>query len=369
MPRRSARSPARTPPRSGAPCAATAVRRIGIVGTGVIGSGWAAVFLARGFEVTAFVRSSASEAKFLAALEGAWHKLIVRGLATEARGWRAVRCVRDLAACVRGADYVQESVVEDLLLKQRILAEIDALAPASTPIGSSTSFIPLSLMRARARTHPERIGTAHPTLPAWDSFVECIGADEERTRWLCDFFARGVRMETVIAMRREAHGHVLNGILSAMMGTSGRLVHSGVCSAAEVDAALVSACSMVVAGRGMTGASIAMIGGGSPDALSELTTDIVVGGPVAKISCGVAWLCGRWTGLAALLIWCTQLAFCWVPAFRGLVRKGVGQWQVPFAARWAQLTPRGPAAFEEETLHRIAELQALSRARGGGRAE
>ena len=97
------------------------VRKIAIVGTGTIGSGWAAVFCARGYTVTAFVRSAASEAKFHAFLQMAWRKVVSRGLASDPDGWQAVSCVSSLAECLAEADYVQESVVEEIDLKQRIM--------------------------------------------------------------------------------------------------------------------------------------------------------------------------------------------------------------------------------------------------------
>ena len=83
-------------------------RRVAIVGTGVIGSGFAALFLAHGYEVTAYVRSLASEAKAMAAAKEAWTKLVARGIAKEPDGWSKLSCVFTIAECVNGADYVQE---------------------------------------------------------------------------------------------------------------------------------------------------------------------------------------------------------------------------------------------------------------------
>ena len=79
------------------------MKRVAIVGTGVIGSGWAALFALRGFEVTAYVRSDASKAKFARLLDDAWAKLVARGLASaaDARA-RRVATADTLAAAVRG---------------------------------------------------------------------------------------------------------------------------------------------------------------------------------------------------------------------------------------------------------------------------
>ena len=94
------------------------VRRVAIVGTGTIGSGWAAIFVAKGFTVSAYGRSEASEKKFVGFLQVAWRKLIARSLASDPEGWKAVKYVRDLETCVGDADYVQASVVEEMGLKR-----------------------------------------------------------------------------------------------------------------------------------------------------------------------------------------------------------------------------------------------------------
>merc|ERR1719408_363827 len=169
----------------------SSVEKVAIVGTGVIGSGWAALFCAKGYEVTAFVRSSNSKKKFLSFLEPAWQKLLERGLAKDPEGYKSVACVLNLAECVSDADYIQESVVEELHLKQQIMQDIDEFAPPHVIIGSSTSFIPLSLLRARAKCHPERVATAHPSLPHWDAFCEVLGSSPEITQWLATLYGQG----------------------------------------------------------------------------------------------------------------------------------------------------------------------------------
>jgi hypothetical protein len=259
------------------------VRRVAIVGTGVIGSGWAAVFAARGYEVTAYVRSRDSELKFQRFLASAWRKIVVRGLAKDPEGWRKVGCVRTIAECVASADYVQESVVEELPLKQAILAEIDEHTPAGVFVGSSTSYIPLSLCRARVRRHPERIAIAHPTLPQWDSFVEVLGATPAHTAWLAELFGpAGVGMEDVIRMRKECHGHVHNAVLNATVTASTGLVRAGMCSPEEMDRALTHMCRLLLASGGVTGALVGVVGGGSADATRSLSADILLGASPAK---------------------------------------------------------------------------------------
>ena len=304
------------------------VRRVAIVGTGVIGSGWAAVFAARGYEVTAYVRSRDSELKFQRFLASAWRKIVVRGLAKDPEGWRKVGCVRTIAECVASADYVQESVVEELPLKQAILAEIDEHTPAGVFVGSSTSYIPLSLCRARVRRHPERIAIAHPTLPQWDSFVEVLGATPAHTAWLAELFGpAGVGMEDVIRMRKECHGHVHNAVLNATVTASTGLVRAGMCSPEEMDRALTHMCRLLLASGGVTGALVGVVGGGSADATRSLSADILLGGPAGVAACLLSWFCPpilSWLGLQMITF--ISGLFASSSSVKRLAKRLIGWW-------------------------------------------
>ena len=282
-----------------APPTVDAVKRIAIVGTGTIGSGWAAVFLSRDCEVCAYVRSAASEAKFIGFLQVAWRKLVARGLAADADGWRAVKCVRDLSECVSTADYVQESVVEDLSLKQGIIAQIDQHTPSETLIATSSSYIPLSLVGTRSACHPERIATVHPTLPQWDNFVEVLGSCDEHTQWLAAFMSR-MGMDT-ITLNKEMWGHVHNFMLAVSLSSGIGLVKSGVTSAAEVDRALVHMSRLIIASGGISHALVDVVGNGDRDAFLDLSTDIVLGAPAGLGACLSTWCLPSW--LASICLW------------------------------------------------------------------
>ena len=331
------------------------VRNVGIVGTGIIGSGWTSIFLSRGYTVTAFVRSDASEAKFKGFLKDAWRKVMARGLTSDPEGWRAVQCTQSLADCVRNADYVQESVVEQLSLKQDIIGEIDRLARPGVHIGSSSSFLPISVVRVKATAHPERIATAHPTLPAWDDFVEVLGATPASTAWLAEFFGpTGVGMD-VVTMRKEAHGHVHNAVLNSMV-TATVLLNSGVCSAADLDKALVHLGRLVVASGGTTGAMVGMVGGGSAQATTELSCDIVIGAPMAVGATAISW--GLRGGVARCALRMLQAISgpmsrsAWV---KGLVRRFLTWWNAPIYERWEELKP----GFEQRAISRLNKLSAM----------
>src|SRR6476660_3469748 len=113
----------------------TPIRRIAIVGTGVIGSGWAARCLAHGLDVTASDPAPGAEQRLRDSVANAWPALTRVGLAPGAALGR-LSFVGDVAACVRDADFVQESAPENDALKRRILAEIDAAATPDVIIAS-----------------------------------------------------------------------------------------------------------------------------------------------------------------------------------------------------------------------------------------
>src|SRR5258706_12274381 len=119
----------------------TPIRRVGIVGTGVIGSGWAARFLAHCLDVVAADPAPGAEQRLRDSVANAWPALTRVGLAPGADLGR-LRFAGDVAACVRDADFVQESAPENDALKRRIPAGLDAAAAPDVDIPSSSSGLP-----------------------------------------------------------------------------------------------------------------------------------------------------------------------------------------------------------------------------------
>src|SRR3569833_3342025 len=127
---------------------------VACVGAGVIGGGWVAHFLAQGFLVCVWVPAPDVEAKLRRLVDAAWPALTSLGLA-EGASRDNLGVVATLADAVAEATFVQESAPEDLPLKQKLLAEIDAATPAGIVIASSTSGYGMTAMPADA-VAPER---------------------------------------------------------------------------------------------------------------------------------------------------------------------------------------------------------------------
>ncbi len=154
----------------------TDIRRVAIVGTGVIGAGWAARCLARGYQVVASDPGRHAEARLRTAVDNAWPALRRLSLAPAADP-AALTFTADLEAAVAEADFIQESAPENEDLKRKLLARIDAAAPPGTVIASSSSGLLPSRIQADC-AQPGRVVIGHPFHPVYLlPLVEVLGGD------------------------------------------------------------------------------------------------------------------------------------------------------------------------------------------------
>src|SRR5215210_1400454 len=166
------------------------VRTVVCAGVGVIGGGWAAYFLARGYRVVAWDPAPDGEQRLRHLVDAAWPALTELGLAGGA-SIDNLSFEPDLAKACAQADFVQESAPEDLELKRALLADIDAATPEDVVISSSTSGYGMSEMATRA-AHAERLVVGHPFNPPYlIPLVEVVGGtgtSPEVVQWTSDFF-------------------------------------------------------------------------------------------------------------------------------------------------------------------------------------
>src|ERR1700685_2592583 len=153
------------------------VKTLGLLGTGVIGGGWAARALHFGIDVVARDVKPEMEAWIRGAVENAAGALSRLTMATLPRRGR-LSFTTDLAAMASQADFIQENIPEQLELKQRVLAEASRHAGADVLIASSTSgLMPSDLQRDMQG--PERLLVGHPFNPVYLlPLVELVGRRE-----------------------------------------------------------------------------------------------------------------------------------------------------------------------------------------------
>ncbi|HEY1926262.1 MAG TPA: 3-hydroxyacyl-CoA dehydrogenase NAD-binding domain-containing protein, partial [Caulobacteraceae bacterium] len=119
------------------------IRRVAIIGTGVIGASWAALYLAKGLQVVATDPAPGAEGRLREFVANAWAALERLGLSPGA-SQANLGFTADLAEAVTGADFVQENGPERIDFKQKLYGQLDELLPPDVIIGSSSSGIPMS---------------------------------------------------------------------------------------------------------------------------------------------------------------------------------------------------------------------------------
>jgi 3-hydroxyacyl-CoA dehydrogenase len=215
------------------------IRRIAIIGTGVIGASWTALFLAKGLEVVATDVAPNAEAALRKFVGTAWPALERLGLSPGA-SQANLKFTSELAQAVAGVDLVQENGPERIDFKQKLYGQIDELLPPEVIVASSSSGLKMSDIQLGAESHPERCVIAHPfNPPHLIPLVEIVGGTRTSAATIqhADEFYTSIGQRTV-RLNKEMPGHVANRLQAALAREVYYLVAEGVLSAADVDTAL-----------------------------------------------------------------------------------------------------------------------------------
>src|SRR5438132_2142579 len=215
------------------------IRRIAIIGTGVIGASWTALFLAKGLQVVATDVAPNAEAALRKFVEKAWPALERLGLSPGA-SQSNLKFTPALAQAVAGVDLVQENGPERIDFKKKLYGQLDELLPPDVIIASSSSGLTMSEIQSGAASHPERCVIAHPfNPPHLIPLVEIVGGAKtsEATIQRAAEFYTSIGQQTV-RLHKEVPGHVPNRLQAALGREVYYLVSEGVVSAADVDTAL-----------------------------------------------------------------------------------------------------------------------------------
>ena len=214
------------------------IRRIAIVGTGVIGASWAAEYLARGFDVVATDPAPNAESNLRKLIDAAWKDLTRIGLAKGASRDR-LRFTTNMKEALSGADFVQENGPERPDFKMKLYAEMDEVVPVDSLLASSSSGITPSVIQSQCK-HPERVVIGHPFNPPHIiPLVEVVGGSKTSP----DAIQRAIRFYASIGKRpihlkKELPGHVANRFQAALYREMLYVIEQGVLSVEDTDAAV-----------------------------------------------------------------------------------------------------------------------------------
>lgn len=221
----------------------TAIKTVGIAGTGLIGAGWAARLLFRGYNVIAFDVSPAAEERLRAQIKTAWPSL--EALLGKPTRKGKLTFTTDLREMASRADFIHEAAPEREDLKIKLFRDIDAVAAPQVIIASSSSgFLPTNL-QSQCR-HPERVIIGHPFNPVYLlPLVETVPGErtspEVMDRAGAYFEAIGMH---VLRLKKEIMGYVCDRLQEALWREALHVLNKDIASTGDIDDSIVYSAGM-----------------------------------------------------------------------------------------------------------------------------
>ena len=211
-----------------------------------MGAGIAQIAAEAGHQVTLIDTDEAGVARGMASIDAFLERKIVKGRASRddvEQTKQRLHTSIDIESGVAGAVMVVEAVFEDLELKQQVFQSLDQHCPADVILASNTSTLPISKI-ASVTELPERvIGTHYFSPVPLMKLVEVVRGEHtsdliaERTVELC----RGFDKEPILIA--DVPGFIVNRFLCLLYNEAANMIHNGVASAEDIDAALKLGCN------------------------------------------------------------------------------------------------------------------------------
>jgi carnitine 3-dehydrogenase len=212
------------------------VQRIAVIGTGLIGTGWVALFLQRGFKVSAWDPAPQFAAQLRKRLGAIFTRLDLAA-PQQARLFDALHLAESAAGAVDGADFVQENGPEKLAAKRAILHELAVIAAPDTVIASSSSGLRMSELQQGCDT-AYRLVVGHPFHPVYLlPLVEVVGGEETAPDVVSSAAALYRRAgQSPVICNRDNTGFIGNRLQEAMFREALHMIEAGEATAEQIDA-------------------------------------------------------------------------------------------------------------------------------------
>jgi len=218
------------------------IKKVAILGTGTIGASWATFFAGKGIPVTMYdVDSTILEKGVQKAKESlatlVEYDLLDKSMLDHATG--NILSAGNLPEMVEGADYIQESILENYEIKKKVFHQLDFLASGDAILASSSSGLLMSEIQSVTQK-PERCLIAHPfNPPHLIPLVELVPGRQTDLQLLestKEFFENLGKIP--ILLKKEAPGHIANRLAAALWREAIEIVSRGIASVEDVDKAL-----------------------------------------------------------------------------------------------------------------------------------
>jgi 3-hydroxybutyryl-CoA dehydrogenase len=221
------------------------VKRVGIVGSGIMGAGVAEVAAKAGFEVVLRSRAQSSADALAAGLEKSLHRQVEKGKLDDAERratLERLRVVTDLGE-LEACDLVLESVVEDLATKQHLFTELDRVCADGAILATNTSTLPVVDL-AMQTGRPDRVCGIHFFNPAPAmALVEVVRAITTSDETVSAARSFAERCGKVVVDVRDQAGFIVNALLFPYLNNAVKLLEGNVATRDDIDAAMKGGCN------------------------------------------------------------------------------------------------------------------------------
>ena len=215
------------------------IQKVAILGGGLIGASWAALFLSRGLTVAIADPRAEAEGFCRQLITEAWPHLAALAAISETPNWDALQFSQSIAEACEDADLVQDCGPDRIEVKRAMVAEAETTLRPEAIFASSTSSLMASDIQAGAH-HPERVLVAHPMNPPHlVPLVELVAGNHTDPNAIAaaQQFYDAMDRVTVIA-QKERPGHIANRLTSALYREAVNIVAEGIATVQDVDKAI-----------------------------------------------------------------------------------------------------------------------------------
>ncbi len=221
------------------------IQRVGILGSGIMGSGLAEVAAKAGYDVVVRSRTQAAAEAMVASIDKGFAKAIERGKATEEDRVATMARITptDHLGALADCDLVIESVLEDLAIKKALFEELEQIVKPSGILATNTSTLPVVEM-AMVTQRPDKVCGVHFFNPApamkLVEVVRPITASDETIAAALAFAARCGKDGVEV---KDRAGFIVNALLFPYLNNAMRMLMNGTASMEDIDTAMKGGCN------------------------------------------------------------------------------------------------------------------------------
>ena len=216
------------------------VKLIASIGGGPIGAGWAASFLARGYNVVSYLHDTSEEKMFREFILTAWDSLNALGLSKDG-SLDKLTITYKLPDAVANCQFIQESVPERLNIKQDLYKKLGDMVNPLVVIASSTSGLTMTDIQLHCNT-PERTVVGHPFNPPYLlPLVEITGGKDTSSKtisWVKTFY--NIAGKTPLVLNKEIPGFIATRLQEALWREALHMVDNDEATPEQIDLALMN---------------------------------------------------------------------------------------------------------------------------------